>query len=292
MSDAEPSNTERMTGRRIVSSLSASQIQHKREVDRKAQRALRQRTKFRIQELENDLSRFKESVSEREKTMIEEIRQLRQENRQLKVSLQSIGHFALDNISEDVVVHPTGCGSLGDIQESLDLPASGSPKPHAARSSAHLAPGLAIPNSVTYPGSEAPIPAAQAHELHPPIPLPISGTFISPLLPLPASNTFLPIWQIWPNNETYAAIPVWLRPTAMQILVPHAAWIDNIPWPRVRDILIEKPERYPFVLFSELYSHHVSVNWSYDPEDIVLETEEGLFREYFSGWTSDVYVDG
>jgi len=77
--------------------------------------------------------------------------------------------------------------------------------------------------------------------------------------------------------------------------------------------LIEKPKQYPFVLFSEFYSHHVSVNWSYDLEDIVVETEEGLvlstifekhiqrlnnwtvsaqFREYFPEWTSDVYVDG
>lgn len=82
--------------------------------------------------------------------------------------------------------------------------------------------------------------------------------------------------------------------------------------PRVRDILIQKPDRYPFAVFSELYSEHVSINWPYDPEDIVVDTGEGPslntifekhiqrlsnwiaprpFREYFSEWTSDVYVD-
>ncbi|KGO61326.1 Polyketide synthase, enoylreductase [Penicillium expansum] len=118
-------------------------------------------------------------------------------------------------------------------------------------------------------------------------------------------------WQASPNDSSYARMPVWLRPTVTQITVPHAAWIDNIPWPRVRDILIQKPDRYPFAVFSELYSEHVSINWPYDPEDIVVDTGEGPslntifekhiqrlsnwiaprpFREYFSEWTSDVLL--
>lgn len=192
MSDTEAPTAQRAAGRRVVSSLSASQIQHKRDLDRKAQRALRQRTKVRIQELENDLSRFKESVSEREQTMIEEIRQLRDQNRQLRVSLQSIGHFALGRISDIEGPSPTRRGLPGEIQEGLDLPASGSPEPHVAHSHADLAPSLAIPNSGTYPGSEAATPAAQGHESHPPVLPLISGTFISPMPPLPP-NTVLPL---------------------------------------------------------------------------------------------------
>ncbi|OOF91817.1 hypothetical protein ASPCADRAFT_56746, partial [Aspergillus carbonarius ITEM 5010] len=119
-------------------------------------------------------------------------------------------------------------------------------------------------------------------------------------------------WQVSPNMDSYSRLPVWLRPTVMQITVPHAAWIDNIPWPRVRDILIQDPSRYPFAVFSELYSGHVHVNWPYDSEDIVVDTDDGQllntifekhiqrlsnwvaprpFREYFSEWTSDVYGD-
>lgn len=37
-------------------------------------------------------------------------------------------------------------------------------------------------------------------------------------------------WLISPTKEAYVAMPQWLRPTAAQIAVPHAAWIDNIPW--------------------------------------------------------------
>ena len=37
-------------------------------------------------------------------------------------------------------------------------------------------------------------------------------------------------WQVSPNMDSYSRLPVWLRPTVMQITVPHAAWIDNIPW--------------------------------------------------------------
>lgn len=65
-------------------------------------------------------------------------------------------------------------------------------------------------------------------------------------------------------------------------------------------------------MFSELYSGHVHVNWPYDSEDIVVDTDDGQllntifekhiqrlsnwvaprpFREYFSEWTSDVYGD-
>ena len=37
-------------------------------------------------------------------------------------------------------------------------------------------------------------------------------------------------WQIGPSQETFDILPVWLRPTVLQVMAPHAAWIDNIPW--------------------------------------------------------------
>ncbi|KAF4994129.1 hypothetical protein FDECE_13229 [Fusarium decemcellulare] len=37
-------------------------------------------------------------------------------------------------------------------------------------------------------------------------------------------------WQIHPTKQHYTDMPSWLRPTVTQIAVPHAAWIDNIPW--------------------------------------------------------------
>lgn len=39
--------------------------------------------------------------------------------------------------------------------------------------------------------------------------------------------------------------------------------------PGVRDILIENPNQYPFELFSEFYSHNVTVNWPFDEMDAI-----------------------
>ena len=94
----------------------------------------------------------------------------------------------------------------------------------------------------------------------------------------------------------------------MQITVPHPPWIDNIPWyapytpnpmisntltgarPRVRDMLIDDPDRYPFVVFSELYSMHVSINWPYEAEDAAAHPTGGvsIFEKHIqrlSNWT-------
>ncbi|KAH6632889.1 hypothetical protein C7974DRAFT_161959 [Boeremia exigua] len=83
-------------------------------------------------------------------------------------------------------------------------------------------------------------------------------------------------WQIAPSKETYRAMPTWLRPTVTQITVQHAAWIDNIPWPGVRDILIENPDDHPFDLFSQYYSHNISVNWPFDHMDAVTDVDNNV----------------
>lgn len=86
--------------RRITSGLTAQQIQHKRELDRKAQRASRDRTKARIQELENDLARIKASHTPSDQSIFEELQSLREENRRLKACLESIGQFATDGLEQ------------------------------------------------------------------------------------------------------------------------------------------------------------------------------------------------
>ena len=80
---------------RAVSSLTQQQRQHKRDLDRKAQRALRQRTRSRIQDLEADLVRLKQSSTEREVTAAAELQALRDENRSLRDKLENIGNLAL-----------------------------------------------------------------------------------------------------------------------------------------------------------------------------------------------------
>ncbi|RDW76950.1 hypothetical protein BP6252_05003 [Coleophoma cylindrospora] len=77
-------------------------------------------------------------------------------------------------------------------------------------------------------------------------------------------------WQVSPSLETFNEMPSWLHPTVMQVMVPHPAWIDNIPWPQVRDLLIQDPVKYSFVKFSEVYARSVSLEWPFDITDAFI----------------------
>lgn len=32
------------------------------------------------------------------------------------------------------------------------------------------------------------------------------------------------------DKQSWDLMPEWLRPTPCQLITPHAAWIDRIPW--------------------------------------------------------------
>ncbi|KIV99684.1 uncharacterized protein PV09_08675 [Verruconis gallopava] len=78
-------------------------------------------------------------------------------------------------------------------------------------------------------------------------------------------------WMVSRTKESYMYMPNWLRPTATQITVPHAIWITNLPWPGVRDLLIENPEDYPYEAVGKWYTENVSINWNFDVLDAVDE---------------------
>lgn len=104
MSDSDinlalPRNARTQRKPRTVSSLTTQQIQHKRDLDRKAQRTQRQRAKSRVQDLEQDLARVKSCLSDRERSMMDEVQSLREENRRLRSCLKSIGQFAFSGVS-------------------------------------------------------------------------------------------------------------------------------------------------------------------------------------------------
>ncbi|KAJ5378263.1 Polyketide synthase enoylreductase [Penicillium cataractarum] len=402
-----PVNAPAAKRRRTTSGLTAQQIQHKRELDRKAQRALRDRTKARIQELENDLARIKASHTPSDQAILEELQRLREENRQLKACLESIGQFAAEGLEqakasqpmlstpmEDTVAEQSrkrlaeGLGQerLSPLAlDALEAPSQSTPdralfsegrsprrpsEPHDStfsvaevvvidtnnntrRDSCVTRPGIAgalttdanqaadeawvtprdagigYHSSSTppepQPGISRSIACAEPKHtsatcpldqilldfilsrrsmiargvplydvLGPPKPSPVallnleSSSTTHPIIrlmtevlgtfhhvPMPEKMAFMYLmhlttrWQISPSDESYVRIPKWLRPTAMQITTPHAAWIDNIPWPGARDMLIDRPDRYPFAVFSEFYSANVSVNWPYEVEDAI-----------------------
>ncbi|KAM6537977.1 hypothetical protein FALCPG4_003870 [Fusarium falciforme] len=49
-------------------------------------------------------------------------------------------------------------------------------------------------------------------------------------------------WMINPTPDTYSAMPDWIRPTELQVFVPHIDMIDCIIWPYFRDYVIQRPE--------------------------------------------------
>lgn len=470
--------------RRKISNLTEQQVKHKRDLDRKAQRALRQRTKSRIQDLETSYAQLEASKSESETVMLRDLESLRAQNRQLKAKLAHISLFAAQGDSlPDQATAATGdvqsppistqnegavghtsleCSPisrnnhgqiLGDVStdqnqrhESQGLAAdshqinglpwkdqisyygdqiaqerfntnnhmiiSSSSPPSAMdpefsmyketvtipsqRATQHSVSADSCSSQVkvmdqyldgspTRPIGEEPVPSlspvssktAQTtfyHEssgrshnvssflskhlpatcpldqilldflssrqalvaggnpmdpilgpeqpfvaaiLHPELAAtahPISRVMAEvlstfPKVDLPEKISFMYLmhgtmkWQISPTREHYLRLPHWLRPTASQITIRHAAWLDNIPWPRVRDLLLDNPEKYPFQRFSDVYSRNVTVNWPFEAMDTVTGTSDGtpgdlvlnpLFEKHIrrlKNWTVSRYFE-
>lgn len=83
-------------------------------------------------------------------------------------------------------------------------------------------------------------------------------------------------WQIAPTQENYDRLPHWATPRPSQLFTPHPAWIDHLPWPRMRDRLVRdySPRDYLFDNFFIPFTSTVSVNWPYEPTDALLSSPD------------------
>ncbi|KAL4915933.1 hypothetical protein BDW62DRAFT_187606 [Aspergillus aurantiobrunneus] len=79
-------------------------------------------------------------------------------------------------------------------------------------------------------------------------------------------------WRIYPTAENYHRLPDWLTPRPSQLLTPHPAWIDYLPWPRMRDRLVMSYHEYPFENWFIPFTGTLSVNWPYEATDCLLST--------------------
>ncbi|KAJ5578314.1 uncharacterized protein N7459_007278 [Penicillium hispanicum] len=79
-------------------------------------------------------------------------------------------------------------------------------------------------------------------------------------------------WQIYPTQENYERLPEWLTPRPTQILQPHPAWMDYVPWPRMRDRLVTSHQDYPFENWFLTFTRGMSLNWPYEATDCLLST--------------------
>ncbi|RAK98594.1 bZIP transcription factor [Aspergillus ibericus CBS 121593] len=102
-------------------------------------------------------------------------------------------------------------------------------------------------------------------------------------------------WQIYPTPENYDRLPEWLTPRPSQLLTAHPAWIDYLPWPRMRDRLVMSYHEYPFENWFIPFTRTLSVNWPYEATDCLLSSGDGdelminpVFERHFrniSNWS-------
>ncbi|KAL1611825.1 hypothetical protein SLS60_000045 [Paraconiothyrium brasiliense] len=78
-------------------------------------------------------------------------------------------------------------------------------------------------------------------------------------------------WEVLRTKASFQAMPDWLRPEPVQLERAHASWIDRIPWPKIRIYLIDHPE-VKFDDFASAYSTSFNVKWDYDPNHVILTT--------------------
>lgn len=81
-------------------------------------------------------------------------------------------------------------------------------------------------------------------------------------------------WQIYPTPENYDRLPEWLTPRPSQLLTPHPAWVDYLPWPRMRDRIVMAHHEYPFENWFMPFTEALSVNWPYEATDCLLSTND------------------
>ncbi|KAF7868296.1 hypothetical protein EAF04_004828 [Stromatinia cepivora] len=85
-------------------------------------------------------------------------------------------------------------------------------------------------------------------------------------------------WQIHPSQANYDRLPSWITPRPSQVFTPHPAWIDHLPWPKMRDVLVRdyNPRDYLFDNFFIPFTSTLSLNWPYEPTDALLSSGGGI----------------
>lgn len=93
-------------------------------------------------------------------------------------------------------------------------------------------------------------------------------------------------WQIDPSQDNYDRLPDWMTPTPSQLATSHPAWIDHVPFPKMRDRLVRNynPQQYLFDNFFIPFTTTLSLSWPYEDTDTLLQnpdSEELLINPVF-----------
>lgn len=85
-------------------------------------------------------------------------------------------------------------------------------------------------------------------------------------------------WQVAPTRDNYERLPPWVRPLRVQLLTPHPAWIDHLPFPRMRERIMQALQNpatageYPFDHFFIPYTTTLTLSWPYRDTDTLLQS--------------------
>ncbi|CAH0045965.1 unnamed protein product [Clonostachys solani] len=81
-------------------------------------------------------------------------------------------------------------------------------------------------------------------------------------------------WLVCRSKETYELLPPFLRPTELQLTVPHPAWVDTIVWPAARDAIITEMDWGRFEEFRRLGGNRITVRWPYPDSTAIIESPD------------------
>ncbi|KAL8866011.1 MAG: hypothetical protein Q9174_006556, partial [Haloplaca sp. 1 TL-2023] len=90
-------------------------------------------------------------------------------------------------------------------------------------------------------------------------------------------------WQISPTRENYDRLPEWMTPRPSQLFTPHPAWVDHLPWPRMRDRMCGLWEGITLDEWFVPYTTTLSLNWPYEECDTLLSLPRGGGEERNDG---------
>ena len=145
--------------------------------------------------------------------------------------------------------------------------AQGVPKPNLA--------GPACPSTSSLLNPEKSVPSHPVSKLF----TDIQRTFLN-MTSLPEQVAMLYLvflllrWQTYPTPENYDQLPDWLTPRPCQLLTPHPAWMDYLPWPWMRERLVNSYHDFRFEDWLVAFTQTLSINWPYEATDCLLSVND------------------
>ncbi|KAJ4985633.1 bZIP transcription factor [Stagonosporopsis vannaccii] len=85
---------------------------------------------------------------------------------------------------------------------------------------------------------------------------------------------YLMRWMISLSQETYDAIPKWLRPVPTQLFVPHIPVLDFVIWPKLREFAVSTPLMQEKLDWLIDLSTHIQCQWPFTLEKATCKDKE------------------